>query len=286
VSTGAFERLHPAVQYHVVNSLGWQRLRPQQLAAIGPILAGCHCLVLALTAGGKTEAALLPVLSRMLTEDWRGLSVLYVCPIKALLNDLEHRLSRYAALVGRRVQVWHGDIGQGAKTRALREPPDILLTTPESLEGMLISRRLDRRAWFGALRVAIVDELHAFAGDDRGWHLRAILGRLRSFAPGPIQRIGLSATIGNPRELLGWFTTGADHVRSKPTWVPHRDTGVGVGYASRTRPPRSTRPGGYAMRTLRDRRRLIGSDPNRSDHVVGEPAPAGDAEVTIASSAT
>ena len=206
VVSDAFERLHPAVQYHVVNSLGWQRLHPQQLAAITPILAGRHCLVLAPTAGGKTEAALLPVLSRMLAEDWRDLSVLYICPLKALLNDLEHRLSRYAALVGRRVQVWHGDIGHGAKTRSLRQAPDILLTTPESLEGMLISRRLDRPAWFGTLRVAIVDELHAFAGDDRGWHLRALLGRLGTFAAGPLQRIGLSATIGNPQELLGWLT--------------------------------------------------------------------------------
>jgi len=204
----AFERLHPAVQYHVVNSLGWQRLHPQQLAAIPPILAGRHCLVLAPTAGGKTEAALLPVLSRMLAEDWRDLSVLYICPLKALLNDLEHRLSRYAALVGRRVQVWHGDISHSAKTRSLREAPDILLTTPESLEGMLISLRVDRSAWFGTLRVAIIDELHAFAGDDRGWHLRALLGRLGTFAAGPIQRIGLSATIGNPRELLDWLTAG------------------------------------------------------------------------------
>ena len=208
MTADAFDRLHPAVAYHVVNTLGWKSLRPQQLAAIGPILAGSHCLVLAPTAGGKTEAAIIPVLSRMLAEDWRGLSVLYVCPIKALLNDLELRLSRYAALVGRRVQVWHGDVGQGAKARSLRDAPDILLTTPESLEGMLISLRVDRPAWFGSLHVAIVDELHAFAGDDRGWHLRAVLSRVGAFADAPIQRIGLSATIGNPTELLRWFTNG------------------------------------------------------------------------------
>lgn len=208
MSAGAFEQLHPAVQYHIVNSLGWRTLRPHQLAAIEPILSGSHCMVLAPTAGGKTEAAIIPVLSRMLTEDWKGLSVLYICPIKALLNNLEQRLSLYAALMGRRVQVWHGDVSQSAKTRSLREAPDILLTTPESLEGMLISLRVNRQSWFGSLRVAIVDELHAFAGDDRGWHLRAVLGRLREFSTFPIQRIGLSATIGNPDELLRWFTTG------------------------------------------------------------------------------
>ena len=84
--TTAFDRLHPAVRYHIVNSLGWSTLRPLQEAAISPVLDGKHCLLLAPTAGGKTEAAVLPTLSRMAAEDWRGLSVLYLCPIKALLN--------------------------------------------------------------------------------------------------------------------------------------------------------------------------------------------------------
>ncbi len=207
MSTTQFDQLHPAVQYHIVNSLGWTSLRQHQLDAIQPIQAGEHCLILAPTAGGKTEAAIIPVLSRMLGEDWKGLSVLYICPIKALLNNLEQRLSRYAALVGRRVQVWHGDVGQSAKQRSLRDAPDILLTTPESLEGMLVSLKVDRHAWFGSVRVAIVDELHAFAGDDRGWHLRAVLARLQAYATSPIQRIGLSATVGNPKELLSWFAT-------------------------------------------------------------------------------
>lgn len=229
MSAGPFELLHPAVQYHVVNSLGWKTLRSQQLAAIEPILDGSHCLVLAPTAGGKTEAAIIPVLSRMLSEDWQGLSILYICPIKALLNNLEQRLSRYAALVGRRVQVWHGDINQSAKTRSLRDAPDILLTTPESLEGMLISQRVDRQAWFGTLRAVIVDELHAFAGDDRGWHLRAVLGRVAQFAATPVQRIGLSATLGNPKELLGWFTTGeAGVIVGEP--APSGDADVTIDY--------------------------------------------------------
>ena len=105
-----FEQLHPSLQYHVVNTLGWSTLRPTQLAAIAPIHAGAHCLLLAPTAGGKTEAAAIPMLSRMLVEAWPATSVLYVCPIKALLNNLEPRLSHYAGLVGRRVEVWHGDI--------------------------------------------------------------------------------------------------------------------------------------------------------------------------------
>jgi ATP-dependent Lhr-like helicase len=205
MSVEAFERLHGALQYHIVNSMGWTGLRSTQADAVVPILEGKHCLILAPTAGGKTEAAAIPVLSRMATEEWPGPSVLYVCPIKALLNNLESRLTRYAGFVGRTVQVWHGDIGQGAKARAKRSAPDILLTTPESLEGMLISTKVDRAAWFGNVRVVIVDELHAFAGDDRGWHLRAVIKRIEAYAKQPIQRIGLSATVGNPDELLDWF---------------------------------------------------------------------------------
>ena len=201
----SFDRLHPALQYHIVNSLGWSSLRPTQLEAIDPIHDGLNCLLLAPTAGGKTEAAVIPVLSRMLTEHWAGISVLYVCPIKALLNNLEPRLSHYAGLLGRRIEVWHGDVGASRKKHARADPPDILLTTPESLEGMLISPRTDRQAWFGKLRVVIVDELHAFANDDRGWHLRAVLSRLDRYTPAPLQRIGLSATVGNPAALLDWF---------------------------------------------------------------------------------
>lgn len=200
-----FEQLHPAVQYHVVNSLGWSTLRPTQLAAIEPIHAGAHCLLLAPTAGGKTEAAAIPILSRMLREEWPAASVLYICPIKALLNNLEQRLTHYAGLVGRRVEVWHGDISQSRKQRALKDAPDILLTTPESVEAMLISTRVNKQAWFGNLQAVIVDELHAFAADDRGWHLRSVLYRLDQYLNRPLQRIGLSATVSNPAELLSWL---------------------------------------------------------------------------------
>ena len=207
-----FDKLHPAMQYHVVNSLGWSTLRPTQLAAIEPIHAGAHCLLLAPTAGGKTEAAIIPMLSRMLTEAWPATSVLYICPIKALLNNLEPRLSYYAGLVGRRVEVWHGDVSQSRKQRALKDAPDLLLTTPESIEAMLISARIDRQNWFGNLQTVIVDELHAFAADDRGWHLRSVLHRLDQYLKRPLQRVGLSATVSNPRELLEWFAPRGERV--------------------------------------------------------------------------
>jgi ATP-dependent Lhr-like helicase len=201
----SFDRLHPALQHHIVNSLGWSSLRPLQEQSIETVLAGHHALMLAPTAGGKTEAAIFPLLSRMLSENWQGLSVLYVCPIKALLNSLEPRLSRYCELLGRRCGLWHGDVSDSARRRILRDPPDVLLTTPESLEVLLVSRRVDHAALFANLRSVVVDEIHGFAGDDRGWHLLAVLERLVRVSGRELQRVGLSATVGNPNELLHWL---------------------------------------------------------------------------------
>lgn len=209
-----FEQLHPALQHHIVNSLGWRELRPFQDAVIPQILDGQHLIVLAPTAGGKTEAALFPTLSRMLSEGWSGLSVLYICPIKALLNNLDLRLQRYCTLLGRSSDLWHGDVKQSARKRVLREPPDCLLTTPESLEVMLVSKNVDARSLFSNLRVVIIDEIHAFAGDDRGWHLLAVLERISRLAGRDLQRIGLSATVGNPDTLVDWLAGSCHGTRS------------------------------------------------------------------------
>ena len=209
-----FDLLHPALQHHVVNSLGWRELRPFQDAVIPSILAGKHLIVLAPTAGGKTEAAFLPVVSRMLSDEWRGLSVLYLCPIKALLNNLDLRLQRYCTLLGRRSGLWHGDIAPSKRRRILREPPDCLLTTPESLEVMLVSPNVDARGLFSGLQVVIIDEIHAFAGDDRGWHLLSVLERITRLAGREIQRIGLSATVGNPEVLVDWLAGSCQQERT------------------------------------------------------------------------
>ena len=201
----AFEQLDPLVQHHIVNTLGWRSLRPFQEACIEPIHSGEHCLLLAPTAGGKTEAASFPVLSRICGENWIGLSVLYICPLRALLNNLHLRLEEYCRMVGRRCELWHGDIGGPQRDRIKEDPPDILLTTPESVEVMLISAKGEGREMLRGVRVVIVDEIHAFAGGDRGWHLLAVLERVTQLAGHEIQRIGLSATVGNPEHLLDWL---------------------------------------------------------------------------------
>ncbi|UZE96943.1 DEAD/DEAH box helicase [Alkalimarinus alittae] len=209
-----FDKLHPAIQHHIVNSLGWPGLRPLQESTIQPVLNGEHAILLAPTAGGKTEAASFPVFSRMLSENWNGLSVLYICPIKALLNNLEERLSYYGHLLGRRVEVWHGDISASRKAKITSEPPDILLTTPESLEVMLVSGRIDQRSLFANVNSVIIDEVHAFAGDDRGWHLLSVLERISVIAGRELQRLGLSATVGNPDLLCDWLASACQARRS------------------------------------------------------------------------
>ena len=205
-----FERLSGALQYQIANTLGWRSLRPVQEQTIEAVLEGDDCVVLAPTAGGKTEAAFFPLLSRMDEEDWRPVSVLYLSPIRALLNNQADRVATYAGLVGRRSFVWHGDIDGGARSTFLDEPTDFLLTTPESLEAMLLSPRVPTRELFAGLRAVVVDEVHAFAGDDRGAHLAAVLERLSRYAGREVQRIGLSATVGNPSEILTWLRGGSE----------------------------------------------------------------------------
>jgi ATP-dependent Lhr-like helicase len=221
----AFERLHPGLQYHLANTLRWNGLRPTQADAVAPILDEQDTLVLAPTAGGKTEAAVFPLLSRMAAEDWQGVSVLYVCPLRALLNNLTPRIDGYCQWLGRTAAVWHGDVSQSQRQRILAARPDILLTTPESLEAMLVSTKVDPRVLFSGLQAIVVDEIHAFAGDDRGWHLLAVLERLSRIAGRDLQRIGLSATVGNPDELSAWLQ-GGFHTRPRTVVAPAAATSV------------------------------------------------------------
>ncbi|KQY36822.1 ATP-dependent helicase [Nocardia sp. Root136] len=205
VTDEIWDRLDPVVVHHIVNTLGWPGLRPLQEQAIAPLLDGEDVVLLAPTAGGKTEAACFPLLSEMAQQQWTGVSILYLCPLKALLNNLATRVDRYAQWLGRRAELWHGDVTNSRRDRIRREHPDILLTTPESLEAMLIGTKTDHNQLLGNVRAVVIDEVHAFAGDDRGWHLLAVLERLQRVTGRPIQRVGLSATVGNPDELLTWL---------------------------------------------------------------------------------
>jgi ATP-dependent Lhr-like helicase len=202
----AIDRLSPAVRYQIANGLGWSGLRPVQALSTEAILDGANCVVLAPTAGGKTEAAFLPLLSKMDLEDWRGVSVLYVAPIRALLNNQEARLTKLMGLIGRRAGKWHGDVKEPARKRLIDDPPDVLAITPESLEAMLLSTRAPARRLLAHVRAVVIDEVHAFAGDDRGAHLVSLLERIARIAEIDIQRIGLSATVGDPEVIAEWLS--------------------------------------------------------------------------------
>ncbi|MDX9722232.1 MAG: DEAD/DEAH box helicase [Myxococcota bacterium] len=202
---GGFLRLHPHLRHAVLHELGWRSLRPVQELTIDAVLDGDNCVVLAPTAGGKTEAAIFPVLSRILSEEPPPVAALYVCPIRALLNNQEERLRSYARMVGLEVFKWHGDVSDSRKQGFREAPTHVLMTTPESLEVMMISARTDARALFRGLSMVIIDEVHAFAADDRGAHLAALLERLVALCERDIQRIGLSATVGNPRVIGQWL---------------------------------------------------------------------------------
>jgi ATP-dependent Lhr-like helicase len=201
----SFFRLHPNLQHAIVHDLGWRSMRPVQELAADALLDGCNSVILAPTAGGKTEAAIFPVVSQILSDQLRPVAALYVCPIRALLNNQEDRLQRYTRMVGLDAFKWHGDVGAAARTRFTRDPAHLLMITPESLEVMLIGQRHDARELLRGLRAVIIDEVHAFAADDRGAHLASLLERLVQLTGTDIQRVGLSATVGNPQVIGQWL---------------------------------------------------------------------------------
>jgi ATP-dependent Lhr-like helicase len=205
VSESAFFRLSPRLQDGIAHVLGWSSLRPVQELTIEAVLSGRNCVVLAPTAGGKTEAAFFPILDIVYREQLAPVCAIYISPIRALLNNQEPRLRELTHLVGATAFKWHGDVGQSARRRFLAHPAHVLMTTPESLEVMLISPRIDVDRLFAGLRFVVIDEIHSFAADDRGAHLMAVLERLSRYTDFDVQRIGLSATVGNPEAIGRWM---------------------------------------------------------------------------------
>ncbi len=206
MSQNTFSRLSPNLQTAIGSRLGWTSLRPVQEEAGQALLDGDNAVILAPTAGGKTEASMFPALSMLLDEPTDAVGVLYVAPIKALLNNQEERLGQYTEMVGLRCFVWHGDARKGDKTKFINEPAELLMTTPESLEVMLVSAKYPTPKLFRDLRMVVVDEVHAFAGSDRGAHFMSVLERIADLSKHDVQRVGLSATVGNPAAILDWIS--------------------------------------------------------------------------------
>lgn len=200
----AYLGLHGSLQEILANRLGWDSLRDVQEEAYRAVSSGDDVLVIAPTAGGKTEAALIPVLDRILKDGSQGISCIYISPLKALINDQEERFSSFCIPAGLDLLKWHGDVPRGDRRWQDGEAPHFLMITPESLEVLMGER--DLLADLSRARYVIIDELHAFVESERGVHLRVLLDRLDVLAGRAVQRIGLSATVGNPEEILEWLS--------------------------------------------------------------------------------
>jgi ATP-dependent Lhr-like helicase len=199
-----FQTLHESLQSVLLQRLGWSDLREVQEQTCRAVRAGKDVLVLAPTAGGKTEAALIPVTDALLKEGSPGIACLYISPLKALINDQESRFLAFSTPCGLEVQKWHGDVPRGDRVWYAGEPPHYLMITPESLEVLLLER--DLTSDLKNLKFVVIDEVHAFVESERGVHLKCLIDRLDRISGKPVQRIGLSATIGNPEEVLAWLS--------------------------------------------------------------------------------
>jgi ATP-dependent Lhr-like helicase len=198
----AFDLLHPNVQRWIWKQ-GWDELRDIQEEAI-PLLIGGErdVIIAATTAGGKTEAAFLPIVSRLVERDpaSRGFRAIYVSPLRALINDQFGRLEALCRDLEIPVFKWHGDVSQSQKLRARKEPDGILLITPESLEAILVrSGVAEALGMFQSVDWVVVDELHAYLDQPRGKQLQSLLHRIEVIARRRMQRIGLSATLADKR---------------------------------------------------------------------------------------
>lgn len=191
-----FELLSEPIRKYIRDKR-WEYLRPIQAAAIKKILSSDENVILASrTASGKTEAAFLPILSKV---DFRksGVKVIYISPLIALINDQFQRIEDLCSYLDLRVTKWHGEASRSLKEQVLKNPSGVLLITPESLEAMLVNAPHNARKLFGAVDYIVIDEIHSFLGADRGIQLRSILARLKSLNSAKALIVGLSATIGD-----------------------------------------------------------------------------------------
>jgi ATP-dependent Lhr-like helicase len=204
-SENAFEMLVKPVR-RLVEQKGFSKPTEPQQKTIPKILEGKNVLLISPTATGKTEAAFLPVLSNLLREPKTpGIKVLYITPLRALNRDLLDRLQWWCNSLDIRLAVRHGDTETKERTRQSRSPPDILITTPETLQAILSGWIL--RQHLQALKWVVIDEVHELADSKRGSQLSLALERVRSLVSKDFQMIGLSATIGSP-EKVAQFLVG------------------------------------------------------------------------------
>ncbi|HXW38038.1 MAG TPA: DEAD/DEAH box helicase [Nitrososphaerales archaeon] len=203
-----FEYLAEPVRNILADS-GISEPTPPQAEASPYVARGENVLIIAPTGSGKTEAALLPILSRLVKEGHGdGISLLYITPLRALNRDMLRRLEQWCTKLGLTVEVRHGDTPASQRARQSAHPPDVLVTTPESLQAVLPGRRM--RENLSHLKAVVVDELHNLVESKRGVQLCVGLERLRRVSP-EFQLVGLSATVGTPAEAARFLFGVKEH---------------------------------------------------------------------------
>lgn len=206
-----FDHYAPFIQDYIYEH-NWQNLRPIQVAAAEEIFTTNHNVLLAAsTASGKTEAAFFPILSEISEEKADSIQVLYIAPLKALINDQYDRLTELCEPANIKVWRWHGDVAQSQKRRMLKKPSGILQITPESLESFMINKHMDVPRLFNGLKFIVIDELHSFLRSDRGGQTFSLIERISKLADVNPRRIGLSATIGNLDDASKFLGAGSKY---------------------------------------------------------------------------
>ena len=209
MSKSAFERYAPFIQEYIYRKK-WTELREVQVEACEAIMdTDNHVIIASGTASGKTEAAFFPILTLLEKKPAKSIGVMYIGPLKALINDQFERLDELLREHDIPVWPWHGDISQSVKKKALKTAQGILQITPESLEAMLMRHPGDAGRLFSDLRFIVIDEIHALMGEDRGLQLLCLLSRLEKLTGCSPRRIGLSATLNDYQPAMNYLSSGS-----------------------------------------------------------------------------
>ena len=217
-----YRRFPTFIREYIYRS-GWEELREVQMQAAETLLeTGNNLLLSSGTASGKTEAAFFPIITDLMDHPpvRGGISVLYIAPLKSLINDQFLRLDALLDEAGIPVWHWHGDVSASQKAKLLKNPEGILQITPESLESMLMRRSNDIPRLFGALRYVVIDEIHTLIASDRGNQILCQICRIERKAGVSVRRVGLSATIGNLKAAADWLGGGSMRATAAPVPSP------------------------------------------------------------------
>ncbi len=217
MTNNVFSKLAPFIQNYIYKN-NWVDLREIQVASCDVIFnSDANLLLTSMTASGKTEAAFLPVLTDIYNNPSKSVSILYISPLKALINDQFTRLNDIIEEADLSVTKWHGDASQNKKDKILMNPKGIIQITPESLEALIMNKPKDVYTIFNDLRYIIIDEVHYFIGTERGIQLESCLTRLSRIINQIPRRIGLSATLGDYGEVEKWLNSGTNRNCITPT---------------------------------------------------------------------